>query len=44
MSVTLLWQGSDVVMSGEYTFRPLRMGVTTRPLDATDPATAHPVT
>lgn len=42
MSVTLLSQGSDVVVSGEYTFRPLRMGATTRPLDATDPGTAPP--
>ena len=42
MSVTLLSQGSDVVISGEYTFRPLRMGATARPLDATDPATVPP--
>jgi len=28
MSATALLQGSDVVISVEYTFRPLRMGAT----------------
>ena len=39
MSATALLQGSDVVISDEYTFRLLRTGATVRPLDATDAAT-----
>ena len=42
MSATLLSQGSDAVISGKYTFYPLRMGVTARPLDATDPTIVPP--